>query len=93
MLDEEGGGLKLQVEDDKPRDGMISKEELVVGEALPAPVLVDNMCVSLIEGKERGDLTTEPGVRLGSSSMLFNGFPYRNNANITSHPRFKIYFQ
>ena len=43
MLDEEGGGLKLQVDDDKPREGMISREELVVGEAFPAPVLPDKI--------------------------------------------------
>lgn len=65
----EAGGLKLQVLELRLRGGtgMSAPEE--VGDVLP-PLL--NMSVSLMEAaRDRGERTTEPGVMLGSSSMLF----------------------
>lgn len=83
------GGLKLQVVDDKLSDGiggMMSRDELVVGEAFPGTdAEEDKMWVSLMEGKDSGDLTTDPGVKLGSSSILFNGFPWYNYQKVIYH--------
>ena len=74
-------GLKLQVEEERLNGGMgimLSRGLVVVGEALPgaegAPPPV-RMWLSLILGRDNGDLTTEPGVMLGSSSILFSGLP------------------
>lgn len=65
----DAGGLKLQVLELRLRGGTGMSAPDEVGEVLP-PVL--NMSVSLMEAaKERGERTTEPGVMLGSSSMLF----------------------
>lgn len=65
----EDGGLKLQVLELRLRGGTDTSGPEEVGEVLP-PLL--NISVSLIEAaRESGERTTEPGVILGSSSILF----------------------
>lgn len=66
-------GLKLHVEDDRLREGIgaLSAEEattLAGGEVLLEELKIS---VSLIVANESGERTTDPGVILGSSSMLF----------------------
>lgn len=61
------GGLKLQVLLMRLMGGMASEPD-TVGEVLP-PLL--KISVSLIVARDRGERTTDPGVMLGSSSILF----------------------
>lgn len=68
--------MKLQVDDDRDSGGRgkLSEAELLV---LFGEVLLElNISESLIEARLRGDRTTDPGVMLGSSSMLFNTLPF-----------------
>lgn len=82
MKDEavEAGGLKLQVEELRLRGGMGMSPLTEVGEVLP-PLL--NTSVSLIVARERGERTTEPGVMLGSSSILFICVPCAEHKHIS----------
>jgi hypothetical protein len=66
-------GLKLQVEEERLRDGIdvLSADDattLAGGDVLFEELKIS---VSLIVAKDNGERTTEPGVILGSSSMLF----------------------
>lgn len=65
-------GLKVQVLEPRPRGATMSVPE-EVGDVLP-PLL--KMSVSLmVAAKESGERTTDPGVMLGSSSILFIWVP------------------
>lgn len=70
----DAGGLKLHVDELKLRGGIGISTPETVGEVLPPPLVKTS--VSLIVAKDRGERTTEPGVILGSSSMLFICVPY-----------------
>lgn len=62
----EAGGLKLQVDELRLSGWMASPAGgLLLG-------LILNNSLSFMVAIDRGDLTTEPGVILGSSSMDFN---------------------
>ena len=75
---DETGGLKLQVDEDnvgRLNGGMVvSTAELTVGEVLLPPAL--NISLSLMVTSDNGERTTEPGVMLGSSSILLICVPW-----------------
>lgn len=72
-------GLKLHVEEERLRDGIGALSAAEATTLAGGEVLLDELkiSVSLMVAKESGERTTDPGVMLGSSSILFICVPWK----------------